>query len=190
MVTIEKTFNLRNFGNIISRIQRKVEEKETINEQMYKQEIQEVNFEDGRHSMRITDIVKDALKDIQNRQNGILDARGYSYDRIEQINEHINAYIRDFEMRQGDNIRYSIEEDKKELISQVMKEYEEYIQYDKSEEEKKEQSKDEKEEFKEGLNAGISLEEQHEFVEKRINKEQVEQNKESEREDLPGDVIL
>lgn len=173
------------------RIQRKAEEKATIKEQMYRQDIQEANFEDGVNSNGIIYFVVDALRDIRNRQNSILGARDYTDDRIKRINEHINAYINNFEMRQGTNIKKSFEKDKNELISQIMQEYEEYMQYYKSKEDEKEQPKDEKEEFKEGLNVGISLEEQHEFAEKRINDEQLQTNKEREKgEDLPGDVIL
>lgn len=188
-----KNIQFEEFQVILNRMQRKVEEQESIDNNMSRQEIEEVDFRDNEHSNRIIDIVNDALRDIQNRQNYILDSRGYSYERIEQINEYVNSYIGNVGIQQEENIKYYMKEDKQELISQIMQEYEDYIQYEKSEEEKKEQPNNEKEEFREGLNAGISLEEQHEFIEKRMNEEQMEQNeqnKENETKDLPGDLLL
>lgn len=186
---------------IIRGIQREIEEKEE-NKRQHEKEIEEIQIDDNRYANRIIDNVTDCLKDIQSHQNRILSSMGYTDERIQQINQYVNQYIYNVEMRQGDKINELLNADKEQLISQVLEQYEEFhealIKEDKDTEKKEdiEHQENKQESFREELSSGKSLEEQREYVNEILKqeKEKSEMGKNEQEQDhgfsLPGDVII
>ena len=158
---------------------------------------EEMNLGDSRFSEIITNTLIDRLKDIQSRQSRILFSLGYSYSRIEEINDRVNGFINNA-VNQEKIIYDIIQKDSNELINDVKGMYEEYIQYSKQNENNKEELNEtngqtRKEEFRERINSGLSLKEQSEYVEefKRKENEKKEEQKETNScEALPSDIIF
>lgn len=196
-----KNSQFEQFQGILSRMKREIENKEEINPNKNKEEILDVDFDDNSITIRIMGTIEDVLQDIRNTQSRILESRGYSYERIDQINESVYMYINSI-MRNDEKIREYLELDKNELVDQITNEYEEYLEVeekiDKQEEQKEEQKreeledkqKDKNESFRDELDAGISLEEQQQFVESFKEEEEKEkQENELLMQELPGDVL-
>lgn len=172
--------------SILSRMQREIENKEEVNPNKNKEEILDVDFDDNSITIRIMTTIEDALQDIKNTQNRILESRGYSYERIDQINEGVHMYIGSI-IRNDEKIKQYLELDKNELVAQITNEYEQYLEAQEKEEQIEEKQKDENESFRDELDAGISLEEQQQFVESFKEKE--ENEKQEERPVLDPFVI-
>lgn len=160
------------------------------------QKFEEMNFEDRKISIDITNSLKDRLKDIQSQQNRILYSLGYSDTRIEKINDEINAYIERVTRGQEENINYIIKNDSHELINEVKSKYEEYIQIaEKIENEQREETNEDKEqskreEFLDRINSGFTLEEQRAFSVEYKKREEGAKEKNDYSQDLPSDIIL
>lgn len=175
-----KNIQFQEFQYIMNRMQNEVEDNQERNEERDKQAIMEVDFEDRKSTLRIVETLEMALRDVQNRQNNILEARGFSDNQIDKINDEVRNYIYKFSMRQQENVQYQLDDDRKELTFEIIEEYEAYIQWEISEEKKNES---EKESFREELDAGISLEEQREFAQK-TQEEQSDEQKEIHQKNL------
>ena len=121
-------------------------------------------------------------------------------ERIEQIKQNIRECIQEFVSRnRGDKGRiYEIlRDDNTALSEQLLSIYKKYLLPDRSNEGKETEGtkKSKREEFAEGLDGGISLEEQRVFsleqtskIEKELEQKQEEQGKQVEA--LPTDVII
>lgn len=173
-------------------------EDEKRSQERHKEEISQIEPEDEKVKERIIEIVEDALRNVQSKQNRILDARGFSIDRIEQIGQYAQEFIGYFVSRNEKRVYEILETDNNSLKEQLLSEYEEYLLQNKKEEEEKETEPDKKskrEEFVEGLDGGITLEEQRDFSmeQKRKMEKELEQKKEEQGkqvEALPSDVII
>lgn len=168
----------KQFQYILSRMQKEVENKEEVNPNRDKEEILDVDFDDNSITIRIMITIEEELQDIRNTQNRILESRGYSYERINQINEEVNKYIYSV-MANDKKVKEYLELDKDELIDKIIDEYKKYLEAEKEigeqkEEQTEEKTKDENEDFRDKLDAGISLEEQQQFVESFKEKEENE----------------
>ena len=117
------------------------------------------------------ELLREGLMDIRSRQNSILDARGFSQRRIEQINAEAVQFIREYISTHQEEVVQMYRDDDKQLKQDLVSQFEMYLQ-DKQTEEKRENDKNEQEtgeakmseskeqDFRDYMSAGISLEEQ------------------------------
>lgn len=117
------------------------------------------------------ELLREGLMDIRSRQNSILDARGFSQRRIEQINAEAVQFIREYISTHQEEVVQMYRDDDKQLKQDLVSQFEMYFQ-DKQTEEKRENDKKEQEtgeatmseskeqDFRDSMSAGISLEEQ------------------------------
>ena len=117
------------------------------------------------------ELLREGLMDIRSRQNSILDARGFSQRRIEQINAEAVQFIREYISTHQEEVVQMYRDDDKQLKQDLVSQFEMYLQ-DKQTEEKRENDKNEQEngeatmseskeqDFRDSMSAGISLEEQ------------------------------
>lgn len=117
------------------------------------------------------ELLREGLMDIRSRQNSILDARGFSQGRIEQINAEAVQFIREYISTHQEEVVQMYRDDDKQLKQDLVSQFEMYLQ-DKQTEEKRENDKNEQEtgeakmseskeqDFRDSMSAGISLEEQ------------------------------
>lgn len=150
----------------------KQDEDKIREENMYREGFLSVQGKNENYTKGIMDILKDELRNIQSRQNYILDANGKDYYEIEQIDEEISYFIRTFENQNDQKIFDALQNDDKQLQQTLLSQYEDYLEQNK---------KTDKQKFKEGLASNISLEEQNEFAKeiakKQENREQDENTK-------------
>lgn len=176
-------------------------EDEKRSQERHKEEIRQIEPEDEKVKERIIEIVEDALTNVQSAQNRILDANGFSMDRIEQIRQNVREFIQEFvSINRGDKgkIYEILRNDNTALSEQLLSIYKNYLLQDRSTEEKNEIGQDKKskrEEFVEGLDGGITLEEQRAFSleQKRKMEKELEQKQEEQGEQvegLPTDLII
>ena len=117
------------------------------------------------------ELLREGLMYIRSRQNSILDARGFSQRRIEQINAEAVQFIREYISTHQEEVVQMYRDDDKQLKQDLVSQFEMYLQ-DKQTEEKRENDKNEQEngeatmseskeqDFRDSMSAGISLEEQ------------------------------
>lgn len=142
---------------VLHRMERRLEEtvdgeEKQKDEEKDRDELSQIGNNNVRLTQRVLDVVSEALMNVRSRQNKILDARGYSGDRIMQIQEEVTAFIKSFENRNGESICEMFKQDEQGLRKELLSEYEEYLTQNKSDASKK---------FRDSMNAGISLEDQH-----------------------------
>ena len=119
------------------------------------------------------------MENVNIRQGRILSSRGYSDEKIINLQNEVRTYINKFKKNNEEEVNDLIKRDDKELQEWLLSKYDEYIKSNKKE--------DRKEEFKKEIDAGISLEEQHE---RAISFQENQQNGEGEKPlDLPDNVI-
>lgn len=135
-------------------------EEENNNTKKYEPKIQQMEMGTYKASGKIVEAVEDALKSVQQRQNGILSSRGDSDDRIEQVYVETHDFINYLVRKNEERIFEAIQRDDNSAKQQLIDAYEDYLVQTRSEE--KESSK--REEFKKGLDADISLKDQNEFA--------------------------
>ncbi len=193
-------FIVRGMESELENLNQSIEDKKR-NQERHKEEIGQIEPGDKEVKARIIEIVEEALRNIQSTQNRILDANGFSMDRIEQIRQNIREFIQEFiSVNRGDKgkIYEILRNDNTALSEQLLSIYEKYLLQDRSNEEENEtgQAKSSKrKEFAEGLDGGITLEEQRTFsleqaskIEKELEQKQEEQGKQVEA--LQSDVII
>lgn len=169
---------------ILSRMEKDIENEEE-NQGRNKEEIFEINSDNNRMTQEIMQSINDVIRDIQSRQNRILDANGFSYQRIEDIEQEVLWMVKRSEDGKQDEIYDILKNDDKKLQEIILQKYDEYIN-DLKIQEKRQEHKDS---FKDEIKVDISLEQQNsdaiEFLKQENNKD-----KEDHSMDLPGDIIL
>lgn len=193
-------FIVREMEGELENLSESLEDKKR-NQERHKEEIGQIEPGDKEVKARIIEIVEEALRNIQSTQKRILDANGFSMDRIEQIGQNIREFIQEFvSINGGDKgkIYEILRSDNTALREQLLSIYEEYLLQNRSKEEEKETGqtkKSKREEFTEGLDAGISQEEQRDFsieqtskIEKELEQKQEEQGNQVEA--LLADEII
>ena len=159
------------------------------NQEIHKEEICQIEPEDQEVSIRILDVVEDSLKDIQSKQSVILDVNGMSMERIEQIRQYAQEFIRNFVTRNEKRVYEILRRDNNSLKEQLVSDYEEYLLQNRNNEEKEQTNKSRREEFVAGLNIGISLEEQRAFSGEQTKGLEQKKEEQGKQEELPGDII-
>lgn len=174
---------------ISRKIERNIEtlsdEQRKAEQEKMREEIATERKEDKIVSEEISQRITDALKNVQIRQNGILGARQYSSDRIEQIYQIVQNYIRNSESENAENIYAILQQNQKQLIEKWLDDYENYVQKEQQEEKKKPREQwdlKDREEF--------SLENQRKFIEKKIAEETKESQESKGKSELRSDIIL
>ncbi len=150
----------------------------TSNVSKHEQEIEQMDLEDGRVTGTIGNILEDYLRDVQSRQNRILDARGYSMDRIDDIQQDTRGFINRIISKNEDKIYEILRQDSSKLKTWLSEQYQDYVMQEKMDEKKSQQ-----EEWKKSLDGGISLEEQSKAAKER-NEKKEEQGEQSELSDF------
>ncbi len=166
-----------------------LEEKILNGEEIQRLEVERFEINDDQRDRIVSVVVdnlNDKLKDVQYKQNKLMEIRGYSDKEIENVNNEIISFIRNFikENEIGINSEYKGRE--KQLTSIVIDKVLERINELNSTEKTPEEM------FKQGLSADLSLEEQRENAQ-RFTENQNKANKD-ERDSLtprslPTDLI-
>lgn len=181
---------------IVRKMERELEDKGR--QEKHKEDICKIEPGDKKIASRIMGIIGDSLRDVQSSQNRILDANGFSMDRIESIGQEVQGFIRYFVTRNEGKVYEILGKDNDSLKEQLLSEYEQYLMQNKKDEKEQETeqaNKSGRDKFVEGLDGGISLEEQRAFsLEQRSEmKKKLEQKQEKQGnqvEALPTDVII
>ena len=156
----------------------------------HKKEISEIATDDKRITVKIMDVMQEYLNSVQSAQNRILAANEFSMDRIEFIQQNIHEFIRYFINKNEKRIGEILEEDSTSLKEQLLNEYEQFLLQSGKEEKIETTNKSRREEFVEGLDSGISLEEQRDFSRKQNNEKRLEERQGGKSvRALPDDVI-
>lgn len=156
----------------------------------HKRGISEIGTDDKRITVKITGVMQEYLKNVQSAQNRILGANGFSMDRIEFIQQNIHGFIRYFINKNEKRIGKILEEDSNSLKEQLLNEYEQFLLQSGKEEKLETTNKSRREEFVEGLDSGISLEEQRDFSREQNNEKRLEERQGGKSaQALPDNVI-
>ena len=200
-----KEAQMEQVQDIVRRIEGNLEDIETLEndknrQEGYREEINQIDSKNQEMTANIITAMEETLKDVQSRQNRILDSNGFSMDRIEQINQNVQDFIRYYVSRNQEKIYEVLEKDSDSLKEELLSEYEQYVLQNLSERRANEQQNEEeqeektkREEFIERLDAGISLEEQKDFSEKQTNeleKERKNEEQENSISSLDENVII
>lgn len=183
--TIEKerkSEQLRNTNQAISGIQRNTQE----NEGQLKQKQQFFNMEtkESAQVTKIWDNINDEIKNIRARQRSILSARGYSDDRITQIDQKVAETQYLFRQKKETYFLALLEKDSETLTNQIIKAYEETIEQITTNEKDKS-----KQNFKEQIASNISLEEQKAYTENILKRGNEQEIKRDPAKTLPSNVL-
>ena len=161
--------------------------------------ISEIDLNNNQRTSQLINLTVDSLKNVQNYQNRLLDFRGYSNERIEQINEKVNEYIYGIKTRKAEDILNLLKNDEENLKNEINGLYGEYIRKFEEKGENKdidstqeEKHLSDKEVFRQDLDSGKSLEEQKEYVENVLKEqaEQKEEQNENQIQELPVDLLI
>ena len=166
-----KETQLKQIQQICTKIEKELEDAEiqlnkTKMEEEQKQEILQIESGEQHTTTRIIGMVENFLRNVQSKQNRILNSHGITMDKIESVQKEAQEFIRYFVSRNEGEIYGILEKDNNFLKEQLLEEYEEYRLQNRQneagdEEEKSKKSK--REEFVDGLDGKISLEEQRDF---------------------------
>ena len=166
---------------ILNTIKKEIEENEQgANEKKHKEELSTIESDNRVSTAKVIDIVTDSILNIQSRQNKILDARGFSDNRIEEVSQEVRGFIRYFQNRNKEKIYELFAQDDNSIQNELVQLYEDYVTTRK---------KDKREEFRESLDANISLEEQHKFAMEKVEEANNKQQEEKSEQALPVDYI-
>lgn len=143
---------------------------------------------------KIIELLKDSMTEVKTGQGGILFREGYNMDRIQQIEDVVQKSMRKFIDENREKISIAFQKDEESLKKQLLREYEEYLLQNRQKEEMEQEEKSRREEFAEGLDSGISLEEQRDFAIQHTKGmgdelEQKQETKQKQVEGLPDNVI-
>lgn len=156
----ERTDNItEQIAIIIDKIQRKIDEEQSIQENDEKQEESEFNSietEDASFSRMITSQLEDFIMDIKTKASAVMDAYGIDYSKIEEVLTDINLCMNSALLESEEQLYNMLSEDKKRIIEALNSEYEQAMES---------VNKEPEQAFRDSLDAGISLDEQQEFVE-------------------------
>ena len=147
--------------------------------------ISRLENESSKNTTRILEYIEDALRDVQSRQNSILNARGYSEEQIYEIQAQAKRFILQFQNRNDERIYETLGQDDNKFKKQFLDEYELFVQ-------QYEKTKTKENSFKEGIanyEGKQSLEEQRKFSEEIMNKKKEEEKQEPETT-LDCDIII
>lgn len=166
------------------------EEIKTENERRHKSDLSQIKEDNTQTAINITQLLEDSLKNIQSRQNRILDSRGYNMNTIQNINNNAISTIRAFVNSQGKEICTILDNQDNGTEKQLLQLYEQYLlenQHDKN----RQTNLSKEEQFRESLNANISLEEQHDYAIEIQKKQEMQPQEDREEQPgiLPGDIF-
>ena len=155
------------------------EDKQRANENRHTEEFIQLEGNNRQTTADIMEVIREDLIDIQSVQNRNLDAREYSMERMEQIEQSIWEFISNFKIQGEKQVFETLNQDDATLQKQLLQQYETYLKT-------KIDKKTEMQVFKESLDSKISLEEQHNFA--------IEQGKQQEisgkvQEGLPENLL-
>lgn len=155
------------------------EDKQRANENRHTEEFIQLEGNNRQTTADIMEVIREDLIDIQSVQNRNLDARGYSMERMEQIEQSIWEFISNFKIQGEKQVFETLNQDDATLQKQLLQQYETYLKT-------KIDKKTEMQVFKELLDSKISLEEQYNFA--------IEQGKQQEisgkvQEGLPENLL-
>lgn len=170
--------------NTIEQLQKKLdgeqEDKEMEQEEIeQKSQFSEIETEDVNISRIITSKLEDFIMDIRQKAAAIMDAHGFDYSRIDEVVANINAYMNNALVDTEEEVYSILSKDREKIIEIVDTEYKKAMES---------VEKDPEETFRESLDAGISLEQQREFVENISQKEDNE--KQEKPKQLGTDIEL
>lgn len=199
-----KEYQLEQVQGIVRKLERDLEQsEEELNkekEEQNKEQINEIDSKNQEMTDKIMQSLEESLRDVQLSQNRILDSNGFSMDRIDQINQNAQGFIRDFIKRNEEKVYGILEKDSTALKNDLLNEYEQYtlqngFDYRTDEKQKEQNEKSKRQEFLEGLDSGISLEEQRDFsIKQSIEAEKKREEKTKEHEEdidrLDENVII
>lgn len=176
-----KNEKLEQVGFILRKISKEMEEiNQESNRKRYENEFLTVESNNRLSTNRVLGLITDSILNIQSRQNKILDARGFSDQRINQINQEVRAFIRFVQSKNEEKIYELFVQDDKYIQNKLIKLYEDYLISTK---------KDKREEFLESVDAKISLEEQHKFAVEKVEEVNNKQQEEKSENALRSDYI-
>ena len=182
--------------NLQSEVDNEIKKEESNKDEMA---ISEIDLNNNQRTSQLINLTVDSLKNVQNYQNRLLDFRGYSNERIEQINGKVNEYIYGIKTRKAEDILNLLKNDEENLKNEINGLYGEYIRKFEEKGENKdidsiqeEKHLSDKEVFRQDLDSGKSLEEQKEYVENVLKEqaEQKEEQNENQIETLPEDLLI
>lgn len=155
------------------------EQDERIQVQMNKSRIESASFDNRKPIERIAVELEDYIKSVRNMGTRTLGDRGVSERTIDEIYLEMTELVRKCESYSIEKICPVLDDTDKEMLKEIANQYEMY-------EEKKNRSKTKHQEFAEGLNAGMSLEEQHKNA---LEFEENANSNDKSRKALPDHVI-
>ena len=137
------------------------------------------------------------VNEIEQQMYDILRKNGVTEEKISKIKGKIQDDVIEFKNNRGNIIFYAWQQDDAELMAEILDVYKTWEQNQNRTEEKEDEqinNKSRRDEFVEGLDGGISLEEQRAFSEKKITEMEKEskQKREEQRgsiEELPDSIL-
>lgn len=177
-----KSEQLGKANQAISGIRRNNLEREE--ELKHKEEIFKMEGKESAQVTKVLEIIKDEIRDIRSRQRNILVARGYSDDRIRQIDQKVEQAQRLLAKEKETYFLELLEKDSKTLTNQIINVYEEKIEQITTNE-----KVDPKQNFKKEIASNITLEEQKEYTEDVLEKQKQQEIKRDPAKTLPSNVL-
>ena len=170
--------------NIIDHLPEKLDEeskvKETTDENIEQEsQFNEIETNDANVSRMITSKLEDFIMDIRQKTAAIMDAHGLDYSRIDEVVANINAYMNNVVVDTEEEVYNILSKNREKIIEIADTEYKKAMES---------VEKDPEETFRKNLDAGISLEQQKEFVENISEKEDNE--KKEKPKQLGTDIEL
>jgi len=163
--------------------ERLTDEEQKIRDNKRQYQISEIgnNGNDIRTSINTVYIIEDTLRDVQSRQNRILQARGLLSERqIQEVNQEVTSFISQLRNRSEEKIHLAYKEDDIQLRQELLEIYQNYA-LEREEEQHTKEVETRKNEFRKGLTEGApSLEEQKSNSEMFVEKSQAESDKSRE----------
>ena len=181
---------LQQMDFILKKIQNDTEEKQT---EEYKNigKLSTIETHDRKQVIKIVNGFTNCLRDAKTHANRILSYRGFSDNRIEQIDGNIIGVINKLETQIQNETDYIFSKDKQEIISKVVEEYQTSLDIIRKIDRL---NSDEKQQFREKMKSGESLKEQKEFVDNILKDEPKKQNTLDDLDKvfpaLPDDLII
>ncbi len=120
----------------------------------YYKDFMQVGCDNNRFVNIFNIILQEQMENVNIRQGRILSSRGYSDEKNINLQNEVRTYINRFIQNIGEEVLDLFKTDDKKLQEWLISKYDEYIKANSKE--------DKKEELKKEIDAGISLEEQHE----------------------------
>lgn len=166
---------------IVEKIQRKIDEEQSIqgsDENQEKSEFDTIETEDASFSRMITSKLEEFIMDIKTKAAAIMDSYGVDYSKIEEVISDTNSYMNKTLLDSEEELYDILSDNKKRIIEMLNSEYEQALESF---------NKNQEKEFRDNLDAGISLDEQHEFVENIYSNNKDNEQKSEKHKKLNSD---